>query len=138
VSLLNRGDSGRTIDAFAGTLPYTAPEAFQHHGYGAASDVWALGAILYLMLTGELLVGGHATSGNVSPSAGLQLRDEAMDRVCSAEFINERIEYAREGLQKIDDSEDMAWALKGLDLVETMVSQNPKSRVSALRVQHFN
>ena len=122
VSLLKGGDSGRTIDAFAGTLPYTAPEAFQHHGYGAASDIWALGAILYLMLTGELLVGGRSSSGNVSPNEGLQLRNEAMGRVCSAEFISGRIHYAREGLKKIEDSKDVAWALKGLDLVEIMVS----------------
>ena len=92
--------------------------------------------MLYLMLTGELLVGGRQ-SRNVSPSAGLALRNEAMDRVCSAEFISARVRYARDGLKHraakpggvIDDATDLQWAMMGLDLVEAMLEQDPTKRV---------
>ena len=40
--------------ATAGTLPYLAPEVLRGGPTGMASDVWALGVLLYQMATGEL------------------------------------------------------------------------------------
>ncbi len=35
-------------------VPYMAPEALLGHPYTAAMDVWSIGVLLYLMLSGEL------------------------------------------------------------------------------------
>eukprot|EP00951_Prasinocladus_malaysianus_P033228 scaffold327672_cov36-Prasinocladus_malaysianus.AAC.1 len=36
-----------------GTGPYMAPEVVKHHKYGLAIDMWSLGCVLHVMLTGE-------------------------------------------------------------------------------------
>jgi tetratricopeptide (TPR) repeat protein len=38
----------------AGTLPYLAPEVLQGHPADARGDIWALGIILYVMVSGKL------------------------------------------------------------------------------------
>lgn len=37
---------------FMGTVPYMSPERLQYKKYGRSSDVWAVGLILYEMLSG--------------------------------------------------------------------------------------
>jgi serine/threonine protein kinase len=49
-SRLPLAESGAT----AGTLPYLAPEVLRGEASSLASDVWALGVLLYQMATGEL------------------------------------------------------------------------------------
>lgn len=58
---------GRTR-SFVGTRRYMSPEHLTSgrasRGYGAASDVWALGVSLYVMLTGRYPFGQTVSSGN--------------------------------------------------------------------------
>jgi len=37
-----------------GTLPYMAPEMFNQKGYTESVDIWSLGIMTYILLTGRL------------------------------------------------------------------------------------
>ncbi|KAF1743826.1 hypothetical protein MXB_3144 [Myxobolus squamalis] len=51
----NKFDGKNTLDTFCGSPMYAAPELFRGEGYlGPEVDVWALGVLLFLMLTGSL------------------------------------------------------------------------------------
>lgn len=56
-----------------GTLPYVAPEVLLMQGQGEASDVWSLGVVLFLLLTGTW------------PFTG-QSPDEMLDEITTFEF----------------------------------------------------
>ncbi len=47
------GDSHTTVMTMSGTLPYMAPELFQGQKPSVASDLWALGAVLFQMVSGQ-------------------------------------------------------------------------------------
>ncbi|KAF9954982.1 Checkpoint kinase 2 [Modicella reniformis] len=54
--LARRNTSERVFTTFCGTGPYMAPETAvgeETNGYGKSVDVWALGVVLFKMLTGE-------------------------------------------------------------------------------------
>ena len=38
-----------------GTNGYISPEIYKHHGYSFKIDIWSLGVLLYLIITGEIL-----------------------------------------------------------------------------------
>jgi calcium/calmodulin-dependent protein kinase I len=42
----------KAISGMRGTIPYMAPEIFAHSLYGRPVDMWALGVILYIILSG--------------------------------------------------------------------------------------
>ena len=47
-------EDGQKLKVFCGTSSYMAPEIVKKHDYsGFASDIWALGIVLYVMLTGR-------------------------------------------------------------------------------------
>lgn len=53
-----------------GTLSYTAPEVYMRRGADLAADIWSLGVVLYVMLTGtNPFRNGKETTKQVGPSA---------------------------------------------------------------------
>ena len=50
-----------TIKYNVGSPSYMSPEAYQQSRYSEKSDVWALGVILFEMLTGDTLDKGQDT-----------------------------------------------------------------------------
>uniref|UniRef100_A0A8C5YW03 non-specific serine/threonine protein kinase n=1 Tax=Marmota marmota marmota TaxID=9994 RepID=A0A8C5YW03_MARMA len=63
---------GELLDTVCGTVTYWAPEMFLQQAYiGPAVDVWSLGVVLYLMLTGHLPFEGDTFE---------ELRDQVLHR----------------------------------------------------------
>ena len=48
-------------DTFVGTAQYVSPEMLKDSKAGPASDLWALGCIIFKMLTGEVPFSGTTT-----------------------------------------------------------------------------
>ena len=46
---------------FVGTLNYVAPEMIQHNAASMATDIWALGCMVYKLLTGNVPFTGTQT-----------------------------------------------------------------------------
>ena len=46
--------SSNELEEFLGTPYYIAPEITKHLTYGTKCDIWSLGVITYLLLTGEM------------------------------------------------------------------------------------
>jgi len=46
------------MDKFVGTLCYLAPEIVKNMNYDSKVDVWSIGLIAYMLLTGQMLISG--------------------------------------------------------------------------------
>ncbi len=53
------------LGTFVGTPLYTAPEMLENNISGKATDLWALGCIIYEMLTGKTPFDNEENSGQV-------------------------------------------------------------------------
>jgi eukaryotic-like serine/threonine-protein kinase len=53
-----KGQGRKSMQSIMGTYPYMSPEHFNGESYGAESDIFALGIIMYEMLTGNKPFGG--------------------------------------------------------------------------------
>ncbi|KAH8060551.1 serine/threonine kinase [Aureococcus anophagefferens] len=106
----------------AGSLAYTAPETFDA-GYGAPSDVWALGCMFFQMVTGELLIEGLCGGEVVTAFGGVKVTadDDARRAVCDAAAIARRLEA--KARPKLDAA--------GFDLLARMLAPDPERRATA-------
>ena len=75
--------------AVAGTVQYMAPEQLEGRGADHRSDIWALGAVIYEMATGERLF--RSTSRVISPPAL-----DRIVRTCLADDPEDRWQSARD------------------------------------------
>jgi serine/threonine-protein kinase len=109
-----------------GTLPYMAPEQLEGHPADARTDLWALGVIVYEMVTGRRAFEGRSSASLVaailerepSPLATLQpLTPPALERLvkrCLAKSPDDRWEGAH------DVADELRWiAQAGLVPAET-------------------
>jgi serine/threonine-protein kinase len=94
--------------AILGTMPYMAPEQLEGRPADARADIWALGAILYEMVTGTRAFGGRSSASVVAAilerepeplSVRQPLTPEALERAvkrCLAKSPDERWDSARD------------------------------------------
>ncbi|KAJ2725075.1 Serine/threonine-protein kinase [Coemansia sp. Benny D115] len=105
--LANFFDGTSLMETFCGSLPYTAPEILRGDAYvGPEIDVWSLGVLLYVMLTGQFPFDDPAQAKN-------------FDKIMAGDFAL-RPSMSRE-LQ---------------DLLLRMLEPNPKRRISMRSVMH--
>ena len=51
LSVRNKGDAWFYPAGPRGTLYYLSPEILQHHCYSSAADIWAVGCVVYILIT---------------------------------------------------------------------------------------
>ena len=98
---------GELAEAPIGTNGYIAPEIYLHHNYSFKVDIWSLGVILYLIITGGIL----------------PFDDENMDN----QIIGKKVLY----LQQEYPEEYFGNKSKGLiSLLDKMLEKNDKKRIN--------
>jgi len=93
------------------TANFVAPEVLRKQGYDAACDVWSLGVLLFIMLSGKT---PFANSGTDNPEEILQRIGEGMFDMCGGNW-NSVSESAK-------------------DLVRSMLDVEPSNRPTAVQI----
>mmetsp|Transcript_74625 Transcript_74625/g.218762 ORF Transcript_74625/g.218762 Transcript_74625/m.218762 type:complete len:604 (-) Transcript_74625:295-2106(-) len=66
-----------------GTLSYTAPEVYFHKGAGLAADLWSMGIVLYVLLTGSNPF--HTSKETISRDETIKrIKKGYLNRLCTA------------------------------------------------------
>mmetsp|Transcript_99125 Transcript_99125/g.206627 ORF Transcript_99125/g.206627 Transcript_99125/m.206627 type:complete len:418 (+) Transcript_99125:91-1344(+) len=114
-------DEAEARESCAGTVGHASPESLtQGGGYGSASDMWALGAIFFLLLTGEPLIKVDCPP-NVTSEEQLQyVRVQTARQVLDPRYVRLRVASACSRLP-----EEVGDLLRGL------LKQDPKERMTA-------
>jgi serine/threonine protein kinase len=119
--MAERCEIGQFVNGCAGTIEYSAPEVLGSDGagFGLPADMWALGAVLFLMLTGEPLI---KVENPRSPDeeARQRLRQEAREKVCGPQYVRLRLAAV---------STRIPYA--ALDLLESLLARDPTARMTA-------
>jgi len=95
-----------TLDEKQGTWAYWAPEMFNSHGYGKEVDMWSLGVILYILLSGR----------HPFDAAG---RTDAQMRKC---IQTGQLSFAHESWREVSG--------EAKALIRSMLRQDPRERLS--------
>lgn len=126
-----------------GTLHYVAPEILKGRGYDTKADVWSLGSVLYVMLTGEAPFRGKNSSEvqkqnksgqvfygetfqSLSPEAQRFVRKLLVSDPGARPTAEEALAHPFLGRVKVEDLED--------DLEEEMEGGSPKAPESLQQV----
>jgi serine/threonine-protein kinase len=147
-------DDGTTAGAILGTPGYMAPEQVRGHEAGTKADVYALGAILFEILTGEALhprgeaaLGSTLTSPQEAPTrrvAELRTIPPELDSVCfdalaeeaqerpTARELADRVQAYLDGDRDVERRRAMA-AAQLAAAREALASSAPDGRATAMR-----
>jgi len=119
--LAGRCRQGQRLQGRAGTVDYSAPEALvEGDGFGLPADMWALGAIFFLLLTGEPLIKVEQPGPNPSEELRRAIQSEAANKVLDARYIRLRVASASTRIPSA-----------AADLLEELLQQDPSSRITA-------
>lgn len=102
---LQSGEKSHTFDTLSGSFQYLAPETLLKKKYSPASDMWAVGLIMYILLCGY-------------PPFYAETREELKKKIVAGE-----IEFEDKHWSKISES--------AKELVRKMLKINPEERISA-------
>ena len=58
---LSKTSKNSNLHQVAGTPFYMAPEVVEGHAYGTKADMWSIGVLLYIMMSGYLPFNGKTT-----------------------------------------------------------------------------
>ena len=56
----HHGDSKINLTTYAGTLDFMAPEILEGLDYDLTCDIWSMGVVLYMMMTGNMPFSGDS------------------------------------------------------------------------------
>ena len=108
-ALVSNGDIDQRLTRFCGTPHYMSPEIVNRIPYGRPADVWAMGVLLYMLLSGETL-----------------WEDAEPSEVCAS---------VKRGQWSFNQSK--VWNHKSSaakELIQRMLDPNPKQRLTAFSV----
>lgn len=119
--LSGRCSQGQRLHGRAGTVDYSAPEALaEGAGFGLPADMWALGAIFFLLLTGEPLIKVDQPSANPSEELRSALQGEATRKVLDSRYVRLRVALASSRIPTA-----------AADLLQDLLRQDPTMRITA-------
>lgn len=110
---------GELLAGRAGTVDYSPPEALRDAYLGPPADMWALGAIFFLLLTGEPLIKVDQP-GRPSEELRQILQGQVTRKVLDAQYVRLRVASATGRVP-----------LAAADLLEDLLQQEPAKRITA-------
>ena len=115
--------------AIIGTLQYMSPEQLEGKSADARADVWAFGAMLYEMVTGEKAFQGSSQAPDLTPPGGEQVRAHAhkVPAVRSSESLTSTAARSRTRVKPLFTNG-----------IEGIVLQGPSQRVSGFITTRWN
>eukprot|EP00930_Biecheleria_cincta_P026695 TRINITY_DN18771_c0_g1_i1.p1 TRINITY_DN18771_c0_g1~~TRINITY_DN18771_c0_g1_i1.p1 ORF type:complete len:364 (-),score=78.66 TRINITY_DN18771_c0_g1_i1:60-1151(-) len=119
--LAGRVGHGEKLDGRAGSVHYSAPEALAaSSGYGLAADMWSIGALFFLLLTGEHLIKVDQPCTNVSEELQEAIEAQAKELVLDTKYTRLRVRAACSRLPPM-----------AADLLRELLRPDPASRITA-------
>ncbi|ORC87843.1 putative protein kinase [Trypanosoma theileri] len=124
--------SDQCLMSFCGTTVFMAPEIFSDTNYGKPVDMWALGVIVYLMITGEYPFTGR-TSKEVTEAireARYDLKSEKLIEASSAlrDFIPKLLEIDPNRRYSAREALKHPWIKAGLNMNNLDVEQQEQKK----------